>query len=344
MNLLDIDKLRVTYGRRPAPPAVDGVSLSVAPGETVGLVGESGSGKTSVANAVLRMAPVSGGRIRYRGDDIRDLRGPALRAFRRRVQMVFQDPFGSLNPRMTVGAALSEVLAFHGYRAEARGRARRALVREREATLLEDVGLDPALAARYPHELSGGQRQRVGIARALAVSPELILADEPVSALDVSVQVQILNLLQKLRDEHGIAFLFIAHDLGVVRYMCPRLLVMYAGRVVESGPTDKVFARPAHPYTEALLAAVPDPRTGLDGPRATRRLRLKGDAPTRRETLAGCPFHPRCHRAQPRCRQEDPATTAVAEGHLSACHFAGEGPGLQRVDGNAAKPDNITVG
>jgi len=315
--MLEAQELQVRYplrGSREDLLAVDGVSLAVAAGESVGLVGESGCGKSSVAQALVGLIEPSGGRVLFRGADLWRAGRGARRQFRRQVQMVFQDPCGSLNPRLSVGSALREALQVGGREADPGA----------VAELLRSVGLEPEHGARYPHELSGGQRQRVGIARALAVGPALLIADEPVSALDVSVQIQILNLLRALRRERGLAYLLIAHDLAVVRYLCERVLVMYLGRIVESGPAERLFAQPAHPYTEALLSAVPDVERGLRARRGgSRRIVLRGDAAAGAARTAGCPFHPRCHRAADVCRSVPPPVVNVAAGHASACHFAG---------------------
>ncbi len=316
--LLEVQDLQVWFGRRRPVRAVDGVSLTIHRGESVGLVGESGCGKSSLGRALVRLEPVHGGRIVFDGVDIANLRGRELQRFRHRLQMIFQDPFGSLNPRLSIGNAIDEVLRIHQ-------RDPRVQRRDRLAALLREVGLDPAYSRRYPHEFSGGQRQRIGIARSLAADPELVIADEPVSALDVSVQVQILNLMKDLQQRMNLAYLFVAHDLAVVRYVCSRLLVMYLGRIVESGPSDLIYGRPAHPYTEALLSAVPDVKRGLrERTRQGRRIVLKGDIPSAAAVIPGCPFHPRCHRVQPRCRVEVPPLREVAPGRLSACHFAEE--------------------
>lgn len=321
MALLEIDDLKVHFDvsfSKAKLRAVDGVSFNLEKGESLGLVGESGCGKTTIGNAIIGLVEPLSGSIRYEGHEALGLRGAELRRFRRKVQMVFQDPFGSLNPRMSIGAVLGEVLKVHGL---AHGRKERT---ERIAGLLKDVGLEPEYASRYPHEFSGGQRQRIGIARALAVSPSLIIADEPVSALDVSVQVQILNLMKDLQKQMDLSYLFIAHDLAVVRYVCTRTLVMYLGRIVETGPSDELFTRPAHPYTEALLSAVPDVDKGLRSRRkGSGRIVLKGDVPSPTAVIPGCPFHPRCHRAQAICREKVPEMKSLNAGHASACHFAG---------------------
>ncbi|MBN1675968.1 MAG: ABC transporter ATP-binding protein [Kiritimatiellae bacterium] len=325
MPLLEVEDVRVHFRIREGLRgrvvlrAVDGVSLTLERGESVGLVGESGSGKTTLGSALLGLVPLDAGRVRFDGSDVSALSGAGLRRFREQAQMIFQDPMGSLNPRMPVGAAIAEILTVHG---TVPRRARAARVR----ALLESVGLDGGYADRYPHEFSGGQRQRIGIARALAVEPALLIADEPVSALDVSVQVQILNLMKDLQKELGLAYLFIAHDLAVVRYVCDRVLVMYLGRIIESAATDRLFGRPSHPYTRALLSAVPDVAKGLRARReGTTRIVLEGDVPAPTAEIGGCAFHPRCPRAEPVCAQAPPPVVEVAPGHTSVCHFARDG-------------------
>jgi oligopeptide/dipeptide ABC transporter ATP-binding protein len=315
--LLEIEDVRVTFGRPPHQVrAVDGVSGSLAAGESIGLVGESGCGKTTLGRAVMGLTPLQTGRIAFGGRDIAGLTGRDAWRYRKQVQMIFQDPYGSLNARMTVGKAIEEVLQVHGWR-------ERAARQQRLAALFESVGLDPEYRDRYPHEFSGGQRQRLGIARALAVEPQLLIADEPVSALDVSVQVQILNLMKDLQRELNLAFLFVAHDLAVVRYVCDRIWVMYLGRIIESGTPDEIFNRPRHPYTQALLSAVPDVEKGLrERVTGSSRTVLKGDVPSPIETIAGCPFHPRCPIAEATCRSEVPEFRSIGAGHKVACHLA----------------------
>jgi peptide/nickel transport system ATP-binding protein len=297
--------------------AVDGVSFAIAPAETLGLVGESGCGKTTTGRLVLRAVEPTAGRIRFDGEDITALRERALLPFRRRAQIVFQDPYTSLNPRMPVGRIVGEPIMVH--RLAARG-----AVPERVTALLEMVGLQREHAGRYPHELSGGQRQRVGIARALAVSPRLIVADEAVSALDVSVRAQILNLLIALRERLGLAFLFVSHDLGVIRFISHRVAVMYLGRLVEIAPAAELFRRPLHPYSQALLAAIPtvgDGRTSMfDQP---GRL-IEGELPSPMNLPRGCRFASRCPQRMARCGEVEPALVSAAPNHLVACHLYGD--------------------
>jgi peptide/nickel transport system ATP-binding protein len=293
--------------------AVDGVSFAIAPGRTLGLVGESGCGKTTVGRSMLRLIEPDAGRVTIAGQDVLTLGGRELRALRRRMQIVFQDPYGSLNPRMTVRQALAEPLVIHRL-------ARGAAAERRISALLEEVGLDPSFATSYPHQLSGGQRQRVGIARALSVEPQFLVLDEPVSALDVSVQAQVLNLLAELQQRRRLTFLFIAHDLAVVKHIADDVAVMYLGRIVEAAAAPSLYAGPRHPYTTALLSAVPVP-----DPRAQRqRLVLPGEVPSPAAPPPGCPFHPRCPhpKKNERCRTELPALREVAPGQLAACHFA----------------------
>jgi oligopeptide/dipeptide ABC transporter ATP-binding protein len=293
--------------------AVDDVSFAIAPGETLGLVGESGCGKSTIASTILRLIEPTSGAVRFEGRDVLALPKSELRALRRRMQIVFQDASSALDPRMTVRRMVREPLEIHGL---ARGDARDVRV----AALLEEVGLSWELADRYPHELSGGQRQRVGIARALSVEPAFVVCDEPVSALDVSVQAQVLNLLAELRARRQLTYLFIAHDLAVVRHIADRVAVMYLGRLVEVAPAPALYAAPRHPYTSALLSAVrvPDPQVKL------QRIALPGDPPSAARPPAGCPFHPRCPHPDKneRCRTELPSLREVAPGHQAACHLA----------------------
>jgi oligopeptide transport system ATP-binding protein len=300
--------------------AVDGVSLSIQKGETVGLVGESGCGKSTVGRTILRLYRPTGGRIVFQGQDITTAEGSTLRSVRRRMQMIFQDPYASLNPRMTAAGIVSEPLEIHGV---GTGRERRQRVRE----LLATVGLDPDYGDRFPHEFSGGQRQRIGVARALALHPDLIVADEPISALDVSIQAQIINLLERLQGEFGLTYLFIAHDLSVVRHISDRIAVMYLGRLVETATSRELYERPLHPYSVALLSAVPIPDPTIEGRR--RRIILTGDVPSPSNPPPGCHFHTRCWlRARlgnpERCVEEQPALREMASGHAVACHFAEE--------------------
>lgn len=293
--------------------AVDGVSLEVMPGETLGLVGESGCGKSTLGRLLLRLYEPTSGRIYFEGQDITELSQSALRPYRSKMQIIFQDPYSSLNPRMTVQAALSEALRVHGMVSS------KSEEEQRIAALLERVGLRPEQMRRYPHEFSGGQRQRIGIARALAVSPRFIVADEPVSALDVSIQAQIVNLLSDLQEELGLSYLFIAHDLHVVEHVSRRVAVMYLGRVVELASSEQIYAGPRHPYTEALLSAAPEP----DPTARKRRLILEGDVPSPLDPPSGCAFHPRCRIAEKGlCDQELPTLRSLASGHEVACHLA----------------------
>ena len=350
-RLLEVRDLRVSFplrrgilGRRVGTVrAVDGVSFDVGRGEALGLVGESGCGKTTTARAILRLVRPSAGSVRFfpagadprlsailaepshpahvrdgegrSGIEVLRLRAREMRALRRHLQIVFQDPYGSLNPRMTVGAILAEPLRVHGL-------SRGGALRREVDGLLERVGLHPEMASRYPHEFSGGQRQRIGIARALSLRPSFLVLDEPVSALDVSVQAQILALLAELQAREGLAYLFIAHDRAVVGRLCREVAVMYLGRIVESGPVNSIFGQPLHPYTKALLSAVPVP----DPTRKRTRILLPGEPPSPANPPSGCHFHPRCPVAEARCRVEDPFLGRAADGRLVACHLVERKP------------------
>ncbi len=291
--------------------AVDGVSFEIASGETLGMVGESGCGKSTTGRCVLRLIAPTSGQIWFDGKDVTDVNTVQLRALARDMQIIFQDPYASLNPRMTVGAIVGEAMIIHKLAAGAKERD------ERVVELLETVGLHPDHLRRYPHEFSGGQRQRIGIARALAVKPKLIICDEPVSALDVSIQAQVINLLEDLQEKMGLTYLFIAHDLSVVEHISQRVAVMYLGRIVEIAPSRDLYTTPRHPYTEALLSAVPIP----DPTVKRKRVVLEGDVPNPINPPAGCHFHPRCPRAQERCRVEAPLLREMAPGCQAACHF-----------------------
>jgi oligopeptide transport system ATP-binding protein len=320
MNLLEVKNLKVHFPVkrgmfRPARDfvkAVDDVSLHIAPGETFGLVGESGCGKTTLGRAIVRLVEPMAGSVSLEGTEITRINGAALRAQRRKLQMIFQDPYGSLNPRMTVEDVVGEALDIHRLAENKSAR------QERIAELLKAVGLDATYAQRYPHEFSGGQRQRIGIARALAVEPKLIVCDEPVSALDVSVQAQIINLLQDLQQQRGLAYLFIAHDLAVVEHISQRVMVMYLGKVVELAEAKAIIRAPKHPYTQALISAVPV----VDPDSKRQRIILPGDVPSPIHPPPGCPFHPRCPIAEERCRTEIPALREITPGHFAACHLA----------------------
>jgi peptide/nickel transport system ATP-binding protein len=317
--LLEVKELRKHFPirggilRRPVGRvrALDGVSFCMKAGETLGLVGESGCGKTTTGRCLLRLMEPSGGRVRFDGREVFDLGPKELRALRRDMQIIFQDPFGSLNPRLTVGSLLAETFQIHGVTCD----------RDRVAELLELVGLQPDHARRYPHEFSGGQRQRIGIARAIALHPRLIVCDEPVSALDVSIQAQIINLLEELQQRLELSYLFIAHDLSVVRHISDTVAVMYLGKIVEMAAAEALFSRPLHPYTEALLSAVPVP----DPHSPRRRLVLSGDVPSPSNPPPGCAFHTRCPQAMPVCRQAQPEFMELAPGHFAACHLRSPG-------------------
>jgi peptide/nickel transport system ATP-binding protein len=320
-SLLSVDGLKKYYadgsslldrllGEEPASvKAVDGVSFDVREGETLGLVGESGCGKSTTGETVLRLREPTAGEISFDGEDVRGMTDSRLTQFRRRAQIVFQDPFSSLDPRMTTGDIITEGLRIHDI-------ADREQRRETARDLLERVGLSADQIDRYPHEFSGGQRQRVGIARALAVDPDFVVLDEPVSALDVSVQAQILNLLDDLQEDFGLTFLFIAHNLGVVRHVCDRVAVMYLGEIVEIGPVEEIFDDPAHPYTKALLSSVPRASTDARDEEFTT---LRGDVPSPRNPPAGCRFHTRCPEARAACRESAPPAYDVGDGRTATC-------------------------
>ncbi|MGH2523164.1 MAG: ABC transporter ATP-binding protein [Anaerolineales bacterium] len=296
-----------------AVKAVDGISFDVKAGETVGLVGESGCGKSTTGLALVKMNPITGGEVRFEGRDLAHTAGDTMRHLRQRIQMVFQDPYASLNPRMTVEQIVGEPLEVHGL---ARGAARRERVQE----LLKVCGLDSRVHTRYPHEFSGGQRQRIGIARALASDPIFVICDEPISALDVSIQAQIINLLEDLQDAFGLTYLFIAHDLAVVRHISNRVAVMYLGKIMELADSKELYHRPLHPYTRALLAAVPIPDPVLEKQR--ERIVLKGEIPSPIRPPKGCRFNTRCPLAQAVCFEEEPVFRDAGDSHWVACHFA----------------------
>jgi peptide/nickel transport system ATP-binding protein/oligopeptide transport system ATP-binding protein len=308
---------RLHFGRRPAEvKAVDDVSLDIKAGETLALVGESGCGKSTTGRLILRLITPSAGRILFNGQDIAHADARAMHLVRRQMQIIFQDPFGSMSPRRTIAQIIAEPLDAQGMLTSARDR------RDTVAHLLVRVGLSPDHMDRYPRQFSGGQRQRIGIARAIGVNPSFIVADEPVSALDVSIQAQIVNLMQDLQDETGLAYLFISHDLAVVRHIADRVAVMYLGRIVEEGPKASIFAAPHHPYTQALLSAAPEPNLI----KRNRRIILQGDIPSPTAIPSGCGFRTRCPLAQQRCAEELPEMRNVATGQRAACHFASPNP------------------
>ncbi len=309
-------KAGLGLGRASEVRAVDDVSFDIRRGETLALVGESGCGKSTLGRLILQLIQPSSGQVLFEGVSLTELGARPLREMRRRMQMVFQDPFGSLSPRRSVADIIAEPIDAFGLATS------RAVRRELVAELLKQVGLSAAIMDRYPRQFSGGQRQRIGIARAIAAGPSFIVADEPVSALDVSVQAQVINLLQDLQESRGLTYLFIAHDLAVVRHIATSVAVMYLGRIVEIGPKHEVYARPHHPYTQALLSAAPNPDP--DAPR--RQIVLRGDVPSPSNVPRGCAFNSRCPIATARCREERPELKTVSEGHVAACHHAGPNP------------------
>ena len=344
VNLLNVEGLTVHFPIRSRRlrrtlghvQAVDGIDLTIARGETLGLVGESGCGKSTTGLAVLQLVQPTAGKVELSGRDLTKLPKRELRSARRDMQIVLQDPYTSLDPRMTVRRIVSEPLEIHNLH---RGPGRRKRVDE----LLDLVGLDPSHASRFPHEFSGGQRQRVAIARALAVDPQLLVLDEPMSALDVSIQAQIVNLLKRIQRELSLSYLLISHDLTVVRHVCDRIAVMYLGKIVETGRIDDVFRSPAHPYTQALLSAVPQPDPTKRGQR--HRVILQGDVPSPDHPPTGCRFHTRCWRAQPRCSEDVPELVdRFGHGHPSACHYAAtpdeEDIAIERGNRNAASGES----
>lgn len=313
-TLLAVDKLKVHFEtQRGLVRAVDGVDFEIQRGETLGLVGESGCGKSTVARSIVGLVTPTSGRVVFEGEEIQGLDAAAMRPKREHLQMVFQDPYASLNPRMTVASIIGEPFLIHRGQRDADAEV---------CELMRLVGLDASMRRRYPHEFSGGQRQRIGLARALALEPSVILLDEPVSALDVSVQSQVMNLLDELKSERGLTYLFIAHNLAVVRHMSDRVAVMYLGRIVELADRDTIYREPMHPYTQALLSAVPVPDPVVE--RQRERIRLEGELPSPTQEIVGCPFRSRCPKAFDRCATEAPALKEHASGHLSACHLPEE--------------------
>ena len=328
-RFLDVDDLHVYYpGRSGLVRAVDGVDFTVARGETFALVGESGCGKSSTGRAIVQLEKIASGSVRLDGVELSALNGKALRSTRKRFQMVFQDPYTSLDPRLTVGAIVREPLEIHGI---GDGASRH----QQSDELLRTVGLDEGFDGRFPRQLSGGQRQRVGIARALVLRPDLLVCDEPISALDVSIQAQILTLLEELQARFGLTIVFIAHDLAVVRHLSDRVAVMYLGKMIEIAPVDELFARPLHPYTQALISAAPIPNTRIE--RRRKRIILRGDVPSPINPPSGCRFRTRCPFAQARCAEEEPLLRTAATGHTVACHF------FEEIEGSGTITTESTV-
>jgi len=314
--LIEVNNLQKFFnlGSGDVLKAVNDISFSIASGETVGVVGESGCGKSTAGRTILRLYEPTGGAVSFEGQDIYKMKGSQLKALRRNMQMIFQDPYASLNPRMTVTDIIGEALDIHnlaGSRTERRSKVE---------SLLDLVGLNPDHATRYPHEFSGGQRQRIGIARALAVDPKFIIADEPISALDVSIQAQVVNLLQELQRKMGLTYLFIAHDLSMVKHISDRVAVMYLGKIVEIAESGELYANPAHPYTRALLSAIPIPDPEVEEER--ERIVLKGDLPSPINPPSGCQFHTRCPMATEKCRTDSPELLEIRKGHFAACRYA----------------------
>ncbi|WP_409294582.1 ABC transporter ATP-binding protein [Peribacillus sp. SCS-26] len=289
--------------------AVDGISLDIYEGETLGVVGESGCGKSTLGRTILGLEKATEGKMKFKGDDLSEKTARQLKPYKREMQMIFQDPYASLNPKQRIGDAIEEALLIHTKLSPDERR-------EKVLELLREVGLKEEHYGRYPHEFSGGQRQRIGIARAISINPSFIVCDEPVSALDVSVQAQVIKLLQDLQEKHGLTYMFVSHDLGVVRHLCSRVLVMYLGQMVELAPVEKLYTNPVHPYTEALLSAIPRPVVG----KRRERIRLTGDLPSPTDPPAGCAFHTRCPLATEQCKLVRPQWREIEEGHFIACH------------------------